>query len=105
MQISNSLTLPSLTLSLEQQRESAARMAHVLPLASQIGEAAQTQTLRGVEQVKQAEQLLQRQRSRPSFSQASDDPRKQRALSSYQAVQASQERDYVSEVLGIDVYA
>ncbi|MBV2095915.1 MAG: hypothetical protein KUF80_13580, partial [Candidatus Thiodiazotropha sp. (ex Codakia orbicularis)] len=78
MQIANSLALPSLTLSLEQQRESAARMTHVLPLASQIGEA--TQTLRSVEQVKQAEQLLQRQRSRPSFTQASDDPRKQRAL-------------------------
>ncbi|MBT3046041.1 MAG: hypothetical protein G8D61_08325 [gamma proteobacterium symbiont of Ctena orbiculata] len=103
MQIANSLALPSLTLSLEQQRESAARMTHVLPLASQIGEA--TQTLRSVEQVKQAEQLLQRQRSRPSFTQASDDPRKQRALASYQTVQAGQERDYVSEVLGIDVYA
>ncbi|MEW7990512.1 MAG: hypothetical protein AB2724_00920 [Candidatus Thiodiazotropha sp.] len=103
MQIANSLALPSLTLSLEQQRESAARMTHVLPLASQIGEA--TQTLRSVEQVKQAEQLLQRQRSRPSFTQASDGPRKQRALASYQTVQAGQERDYVSEVLGIDVYA
>ncbi|MET0070389.1 MAG: hypothetical protein ABW096_10135 [Candidatus Thiodiazotropha sp.] len=103
MQIANSLPLPSLTLSLEQQRESAARMTHVLPLASQIGEA--TQTLRSVEQVKQAEQLLQRQRSRPSFTQANDDPRKQRALASYQTVQAGQERDYVSEVLGIDVYA
>ncbi|MEW8510211.1 MAG: hypothetical protein AB2608_05230 [Candidatus Thiodiazotropha sp.] len=103
MQIANSLALPSLTLSLEQQRESAARMTHVLPLASQIGEA--TQTLPSVEQVKQAEQLLQRQRSRPSFTQASDDPRKQRALASYQTVQAGQERDYVSEVLGIDVYA
>ncbi|MES9993357.1 MAG: hypothetical protein ABW098_15515 [Candidatus Thiodiazotropha sp.] len=103
MQISNSLALPSLTISLEQQRESAARLAHNLPLASQVGET--SQILRSVEQVKQAEQLLQRQRSRPSLTQVSDDPRKQRALSSYQAVEAVQERDYISEVLGIDVYA
>ncbi|MEW8027974.1 MAG: hypothetical protein AB2792_19100 [Candidatus Thiodiazotropha sp.] len=103
MQISHSLTLPSMTLSLEQQRESAARMTQTIPLASQIGEV--VPTLRSVEQVKQAEQLLQRQRSRPTFTQVSDDPRKQRALSSYQSVQTTQERDYVSEVLGIDVYA
>jgi hypothetical protein len=104
MQISNSLTLPSLIGSLEQQRESAARMTQmVLPLASQVGEGGATRY--SVEQVKQAEQALQRQRSRPSFSQVSDDPRIQQALSSYQSVQSSQERDYVSEVLGIDVYA
>jgi hypothetical protein len=103
MQIANSLTLPSLTLSLEQQRESAARMSQSLPLASQVGNG--VNTLRSVEHVKQAEQLLQRQRSRSSITEVSDDPRKQRALSSYQLVQGSQERDYISEVLGIDVYA
>lgn len=104
MQISNSLTLSSLTLSLEQQRESAARMTHaVAPLASQVGE--DGATLYSVEQVKQAEQAFQRQRSRPTFSQVSDNPHAQQALSSYHSVQNSQERDYVSEVLGIDVYA
>jgi hypothetical protein len=103
MQITSSLTLPTLTLSLEQQRESAARMAHTLPLASQVGNGART--LRSVEQVKQAEQLLQRQRTRPDFSRVSDDPRKQRALASYESVQAGQQRDYISEVLGLDVYA
>ncbi|WP_316365192.1 hypothetical protein [Candidatus Thiodiazotropha sp. CDECU1] len=103
MQISHSLTLPSMTLSLEQQRESAARMTQTLPLASLVGET--SPTLRSVEHVKQAEQLLQRQQSRPSFSQINDDPSKQRALASYQSVQADQERDYISEVLGIDVYA
>ncbi|MES9812463.1 MAG: hypothetical protein ACH255_05630 [Candidatus Thiodiazotropha sp.] len=103
MQISHSLTLPSMTASLEQQRESAARMTQTLPLASQVAEIAPT--LHSVEQVKRAEQLLQRQRSGPTFTQVSDDPRKQRALSSYQSVQTDRERDYVSEVLGIDVYA
>jgi hypothetical protein len=92
-----------MTLSLEQQRESAARMTQILPLASQVNDVAPT--LRSVEHVKQAEQMLQRQRSRPTFTQVNDDPRKQRALSSYQTVQADQERDYISEVLGIDVYA
>jgi hypothetical protein len=75
----------------------------VVPLASQVGE--DRATPYSVEQVKQAEQVLQRQRSRPTLSQFIDDPRKQQALSSYQSVQSSQERDYVSEVLGIDVYA
>ena len=103
MQISSSLTLPSLTLSLEQQRESAARMTQSLPLVSQVGNG--VNTLRSVEHVKQAEQLLQRQRSRSEFTRVSDDPRKQRALASYQSVQASQERDYISEVLGLDVFA
>lgn len=103
MQISRSLTLPSMALSLEQQRESAARMTQTLPLASQIGD--DVSTLRSVEHVKQAEQLLQRQQSRPAITQINDDPSKQRALTSYQTVQADQERDYISEVLGIDVYA
>jgi hypothetical protein len=104
MQVFHSLTLPSLTVSLEQQRESAARMTQmVVPLASQVGEGGATHY--SVDQVKQAEQALLRQRSKPSFSQVSDDPRIQQALSSYQSVQSSQERDYVSEVLGIDVYA
>jgi hypothetical protein len=104
MQISNALTLPSLIISLEQQRESASRMAQtVAPLVSQAGE--ERATSYSVEQVKQAEEVLQRQRSRPTLSQFTDDPRKQQALSSYQSVQSSQERDYVSEVLGIDVYA
>jgi hypothetical protein len=104
MQISHTPALPNLTLSLEQQRESAVRLTQVVPLASQkTGEA--VPALRSVEQVRQAEELLQRQRTTPNLSQISDDPRKQRALASYQSVQTNQERDYVSEVLGIDAYA
>jgi hypothetical protein len=104
MQISHSTALPNLAISLEQQRESAARLPQAMPLASQaVGENAPI--LRSVEQVKQAEQLLQHQRSRSSYTQINEDPRNQRALASYQSVQANQERDYVSEVLGIDTYA
>jgi hypothetical protein len=104
MQISHIPALPNLSLSLEQQRESAARLTQVVPLTSQMtGEA--VPALRSVEQVRQAEQLLQRQRSTPNLYQIGDDPRKQRALASYHSVQTNQERDYVSEVLGIDTYA
>lgn len=104
MQISHTPALPNLALSLEQQRDSATRLTLAVPLASQVvGDVAPT--LRSVEQVKQAERLLDRQQSRSGFTQISDDPRKQRALAFYESVQTSQERDYVSEVLGIDTYA
>ncbi|MCU7904918.1 MAG: hypothetical protein KZQ76_03525 [Candidatus Thiodiazotropha sp. (ex Epidulcina cf. delphinae)] len=103
MQISNSLTLSSLPQSPEQPQERSAHAQQMLPPASQTGIA--KHTLRSVEDIKQAERLLkQRQGSDHSFARATDDPRKQRAVSTYQSVQRGRERDYVSEVLGIDVY-
>jgi hypothetical protein len=104
MQISHSPALPNLVISLEQQRDSAVRLTQAVPLASQVN-GDSVPVVRSVEQVKQAEQMLARQRSQSRFSQISDDPQKQRALASYQSVQTNQERDYVSEVLGIDTYA
>jgi hypothetical protein len=103
MQISNSLSLPNLAVSLEQQRNAATHFVQTLPLASQIGRS--DTTLRSVESIKQAEQLLQRRQSERQLTEMRDDPRSLKAVTSYQSVQSGQERDYVSEVLGIDVYA
>ena len=103
MQISHTLPPSALPLSLEQQRDASSKIAQTLPLVSQVGKV--ETTLRSVESVKQAEQVLQRHRSERGLTQMADDPRNQRAVMSYQSVQTDQERDYVSEVLGIDVYA
>jgi hypothetical protein len=104
MQVAHSsLSIPTLAASLELQRKAASQFVQPLPLASQLGRS--ESTLRTVENVKQAEQLLQRRQADQQLSQMRDDPRRQRAMSSYQAVQSGQERDYVSEVLGVDVYA
>ena len=103
MQISHTLPPSVLPLSLEQQRDASSRIEQTLPLVSQVGKV--ETTLRSVESVKQAEQYLQRQRSERGLTQMVDDPRSQRAVTSYQSVESGHERDYVSEVLGIDVYA
>ncbi|MES9940631.1 MAG: hypothetical protein ABW104_11635 [Candidatus Thiodiazotropha sp. 6PLUC2] len=104
MQVSHALvTIPNLAASLEQQRNAASHLVQALPLASQVS--GSESTLRSVENVKQAEKYLQRQQSERQLTQVRDDPRSQRAVTSYQSVQAAHERDYVSEVLGIDVYA
>ncbi|MCG7871738.1 MAG: hypothetical protein N0C81_04515 [Candidatus Thiodiazotropha lotti] len=104
MQVTNSpLALPNLAVSLEQQRNAATQLVQALPLASQVG--GSDATLRSVESIKQAEQLLQRRQSEQQLTRMRDDPQHQKAVSSYQSVQSGQERDYVSEVLGIDVYA
>lgn len=64
------------------------------------------QTLRAVVDAKQAESMLLRARSRQQVYQNPNDidPRSQRALSAYQSLQQSSERDYVSAMLGIDEY-
>jgi hypothetical protein len=103
MQVSHSSSLPALTVSLEHQRNAASQLVQILPLASQIGRS--EATLRSVESIKEAEQLLQHQRYQQRLTQMADDPRNQRAIMRYQSVQAGPERDYVSEVLGIDIYA
>ncbi|MES9830690.1 MAG: hypothetical protein ABW139_00460 [Candidatus Thiodiazotropha sp. DIVDIV] len=104
MQVSHSLIpIPSLAASLEQQRSAASQFVQPLPLASQVS--GTESTLRSVENVKQAEKYLHRHQSERQLTQVRDDPRSQQAVTSYQSVQAAHERDYVSEVLGIDVYA
>lgn len=70
-------------------------------------EPAKTLTLRAVRDTKQADALMQRLRSRQTVyqNQINNDQRSQRALSAYQSLEQSAERDYVSAVLGIDEYA
>ncbi|MEN8177610.1 MAG: endoglucanase [Pseudomonadota bacterium] len=70
-------------------------------------EPTQTLTHQAVRDIKQADALLQRFRSRQTAqqNQINNDQRSQRALSAYQSLEQSTERDYVSAVLGIDEYA
>jgi hypothetical protein len=65
-----------------------------------------TRATRTVEDIKQAEMLLNRQRTRNGSGPIADESRQQqRALAAYQALQRDDERSYVSQVLGIDVFA
>jgi hypothetical protein len=103
MQVPHSLTLPTLLLPLEQHKQGIASGVSNQPLIAQI---AQRETaIHSLESIKQAEHYLRRHHSERGFSQVLDHPRDQHAVKSYQMVQSGQERDYVSEVLGIDVYA
>ncbi|MET0065961.1 MAG: hypothetical protein ABW076_06415 [Candidatus Thiodiazotropha sp.] len=102
MQINSSLPSPYLPVTLDQQRQVTSPVGAPQPLNSA---AQQESAVRSVENMRQAEQVLRRQASARRFQQVLEDPRSQRALKSYEAVQSGQERDYVSAVLGIDVYA
>jgi len=62
-------------------------------------------TVRSVEDVKQAERMLNRVRTGNTYSAVAEEVRQQRAVSTYRSLQQQDERAYVSMVLGIDVYA
>ena len=51
-----------------------------------------------------AEALLRERQSRVDWQQALPDQRSRRALEAYAALEQVQQRDYVSQVLGIDEY-
>lgn len=59
---------------------------------------------RSVEEIRSAERLAQ-QPKQDSLSYMTQGGRQQRAVAAYQSLQQSDQRAYVSEVLGIDVYA
>lgn len=60
---------------------------------------------RAIEDIQSAERMLERrQRSEHTLSQLQEG-RQQRGAAAYQALQQGEERAYVSEVLGIDVFA
>lgn len=60
---------------------------------------------RAIEDIQSAERMLERrQRSEDTHTQLQEG-RQQRGAAAYQALQQGEERAYVSEVLGIDVYA
>ena len=60
---------------------------------------------RTIEDIKQAELMLNRQRERSGYTAYAEDARQQRAVAAYTSLQRGDERAYVSEVLGIDVFA
>jgi hypothetical protein len=64
-----------------------------------------TRATRTVEDIKQAQLMLKRQHTRSGYETIAEASRQQRAVSAYQSLQQSDERAYVSEVLGIDVFA
>lgn len=102
MQIGGSLIRPIGNLSVDNQTGRANNFTQLTP--SQPVQA--NQTLKAVIEARLAEPLLLRTRPRQSAYQNLNaiDPRSQRALSAYQSLQLNSERDYVSEVLGVDEY-
>jgi hypothetical protein len=84
-----------------------AKTEAVLP-ARQNGKSEATQTLRAVLDAQEADKLILRSRSR-TFRADKDlmqaDPSARKALSAYRSLDQAAERDYVSTVLGIDLYA
>lgn len=58
-----------------------------------------------IEDIQSAERLLNRRSAQASYNYSAQEGRQQRALAAYQSLQQSDERAYVSQVLGIDVYA
>jgi hypothetical protein len=74
-----------------------------LPVQSQ-GQEEQRAT-RSIEDIQSAERMLNRRRTQDPYAVLAQDGRQQRAIEVYQTLQQDDERSYVSEVLGIDVYA
>lgn len=60
---------------------------------------------RAIEDIQSAERMLNRQREQTPYGSLAQEGRQQRAVAAYQSLQQNDERAYVSEVLGIDVYA
>ncbi|NKN32536.1 endoglucanase [Marichromatium bheemlicum] len=104
MQISNATLHPLYPLPLEQpqrERDPQATPEQLQPRADQA-----ERIPRPVAEVERAERLQARKESRELLAaNANIDPRARRALDEYQAVQQHQERVYVQQVLGVDVYA
>jgi hypothetical protein len=63
------------------------------------------QATRAIEDIRSAEQILSSRRQQNPYENLAQEGRQQKALAAYQSLQRCDERAYVSEVLGIDVYA
>ena len=103
MQISNTQSLPFLPVPKDRAHDivrSDAAPSAATPQGTQI-----TRATRTIEDIKQAELMLNRQRARSSYTAYAEDPRQQRAVAAYTSLQQNDDRAYVSEVLGIDVFA
>lgn len=103
MQIAKTTALPLLPVPHDQIRD---RAQPDTALAATTGQGTQlTRTTRTVEDIKQAQLMLKRQHARGGYEAIAEESRQQRAVAAYQSLQQSDERAYVSEVLGIDVFA
>lgn len=103
MQIAKTQLMPLLPVSMDRVQETARpefTQQAVTPQGTQI-----TRATRTIEDIKQAELMLNRQRDRSGYTAYAEDARQQRAVAAYTSLQHSNERAYVSEVLGIDVFA
>ena len=84
-----------------QERPAAEQAA--LPLHPS-GEASR-RTTRAIEDIQSAERMLERRQRSQESPALIREGRQQRGVGVYQSLQQDEERSYVSEVLGIDVYA
>ncbi len=103
MQIAKSHSLPIVPVLPDPSRARTQTEAYgltVLPEAAN-----ENRPTRTVQEIREAERLLERQRSRDAYVLDAEDSQHERAISAYQSLQQNDERNYVSEVLGIDVYA
>ncbi|MEJ2692218.1 MAG: hypothetical protein P8166_03950 [Candidatus Thiodiazotropha sp.] len=103
MQISRSQSYLSLPLVPEAPRDRAVPENALQPVQPQ--GALERRATRAIEDIQSAQRMLNRQRAQTPYGSIAQEGRQQRAVAAYHSLQQSDERAYVSEVLGIDVYA
>lgn len=103
MQISRSQPYLSLPLLQEAQRERAIPENALQPVQPQ--GVLERRATRAIEDIQSAQRMLNHRRAQNLYDSTTQEGRQQRAVAAYQSLQQSDERAYVSEVLGIDVYA
>ncbi len=103
MQITRTNPYLSLPLAQEPPRERAASEFSTQLVQSSGVES--PRAARAIDDIQTAERLLNRRSAQTAYGYSAQEGRQQRALAAYQSLQQSDERAYVSQVLGIDVYA
>ncbi len=87
----------------EPSRERQASQQAILPVQASGVES--HRTTRAIEDIQSAQRMLERRQRAEDTPGLMREGRQQRGVAAYQSLQQSEERAYVSEVLGIDVYA
>jgi hypothetical protein len=103
MQIVRANPYPSLPVVHETPREhpvAETAVTHVQPAGTE-----SRRTTLPAEEINSAERMLNRQRAQTVYGSSVQESRQHRAVAAYQSMQQSDELAYVSEVLGVDVYA
>jgi hypothetical protein len=103
MQITRTNPYLSLPVAYETPRERPAAETAVA-LVQPAGAESHRATL-AIEEIRSAERMLNRARAQNPYGSLAQEGRQHRAAATYQLMQQSDERAYVSEVLGIDVFA